>query len=92
MISVQPGVLNLFENMEEPVEFDITYKRLVRNRLPIVLFMGLLSECFVTRMKGVSGNAVIMAATGNCHALKSSTILPSSDCLHLSSFAGSIRG
>lgn len=51
MMSVQPGVPNLFENIEEPVEFDITHKRLSQTMIPIVMFMDLLSEFFVTGMK-----------------------------------------
>jgi hypothetical protein len=48
MLSVQPGVPNLFENIEEPVELDITHQRLVQNMISIVMFLGLLSEFFVT--------------------------------------------
>ena len=59
MIAVQPEVPNLFEDIEEPVEFDIAHKRLVQNMIPIIMFIGLLSEFFVTRMKRVFSHGLI---------------------------------
>ena len=49
-MSVQPGVPNRLENIEEPVEFDNTHKMFIQNMIPIIMCMDLLSGFFVMGM------------------------------------------